>query len=235
MTTQNDPAKLDLLKAIQPHVAFDGWSPVAFEAAVADAGLSLEQAQTICPRGAVDLAVLFHQQGDDAMVQAMATVDLGAMRYRDRVAEAIRLRLAAVPDKEAVRRGTTLFALPYMAAEGSKLIWGTADRIWDALGDSSEDVNWYTKRMTLAAVYSAVILYWLGDDDPEMEATRAFIDRRIENVMQFEKLKSQARKSVMLKPLTALVEGMTAGIKAPSQVAEMDLPGIWREPKGERS
>ena len=69
--------------------------------------------------------------------------------------------------------------LPHMAPEGARLIWGTADRIWTALGDTSDDVNWYTKRATLSGVYAAVVLYWLGDDSTDGQATRAFIDRRI--------------------------------------------------------
>ena len=64
-----------------------------------------------------------------------------------------------------VRRGTTLFALPHHAAEGAKLIWGTADAIWTALGDTSDDVNWYTKRATLSAVYGSVVLFWLGETE----------------------------------------------------------------------
>ena len=230
MTTPIDPMKLALLDAILPHVAFDGWSPLAFDAAVAELGLPVPLASALCPRGAVDLAVLFHHQGDDAMAAAMAEHDLGAMRYRDRVAEALWLRLSVVQDKEAVRRGSALFALPHMAPEGSTLMWGTADRIWTALGDSSDDVNWYTKRMTLSAVYSAVVLYWLGDEDPDLVATRAFIDRRIENVMQFEKFKAQVRGNAVLKPLTALVQSLTSGIRAPSRMPDADLPGVWRKP-----
>ena len=108
--------------------------------------------------------------------------------------EGIRIEIAG-EHKEAVRRGTTLFALPHMAAEGAKLIWGTADAIWTALGDTSQDANWYTKRLTLSGVYSAVVLYWLGDDSLDMQATDAFLERRIDNVMQFEKFKAQARQN----------------------------------------
>ena len=121
----------------------------------------------------------------------MAEADLFTMRYSEKVAHAIRLRLAAAEDKEVVRRGTSLFALPNHAGDGAKLIWGTADAIWNALGDTSDDVNWYTKRATLSAVYGSVVLFWLGDD---AGAVDDFIDRRIENVMQFEKVKFQAKQ-----------------------------------------
>ena len=97
------------------------------------------------------------------MVAALNAADLEAMRYSERVAFAVRARLEAA-DKEAVRRGMSLFTLPQYAAEGTGLVFSTVSLIWEALGDTSTDVNWYTKRATLAGVYSAVLLYWLGDE-----------------------------------------------------------------------
>ena len=220
-----------LLDAALPHVAFDGWSAATFDAAVADADIDPAAAKAACPRGAVDLAIAYHQRGDAAMVAALKAADLSDMRFRDKVAHAVRLRLQVIDDKEAVRRGTTLFALPHMAADGAKLIWGTADAIWNALGDTSRDVNWYTKRMTLSGVYSSVVLYWLGDDSLNQQATDAFIGRRIDNVMQFEKFKAQVKASPLLKPLASTFERMAAAVKAPTASADPDLPGVWRDPQ----
>jgi ubiquinone biosynthesis protein COQ9 len=228
--TPIDPLRQQLLDAIVPHVAFDGWSPAAFHAAVADTGIDPARARTLCPRGAVDLAVAFHQAGDAAMVDALAKADLSGMRFRDKVAHAIRLRIAAIPDKEAVRRGTALFALPHMAADGAKLLWGTADAIWTALGDPSDDVNWYTKRMTLSGVYASVVLYWLGDDSLNGQATDGFIDRRIDDVMQVEKVKARLRDNPLTKPFANALGQMMAGIRAPRRDVDPDLPGIWRDP-----
>ncbi|MDX8354042.1 COQ9 family protein [Cognatiyoonia sp. IB215182] len=225
----SDPIKEQLLDAILPHVAFDGWSPAAFSAAIQDTGLGRAAAEAACPRGAVDLAVAFHERGDTQMVAALGEEDLTTMRFRDRVAHAIRLRLAAIDDKEAVRRGMTLFALPHMAPLGTQLIWGTADQIWTALGDTSTDGNWYTKRLTLSGVYASVVLYWLGDDSLDGQATNAFIDRRIADVMQFEKVKARVNDSTILKPFTTPLARIMAGIKAPSGTPRGDLPGIWRE------
>jgi ubiquinone biosynthesis protein COQ9 len=225
MTTQ-----ADLLDAILPHVAFDGWSEDGFRAAAGDVDLAVEDAHVLCPRGAVDLAILFHRSGDATMVDALKSADLAGMRFRDKVAHAIGLRLAAVYDKEAVRRGSVLFALPHMAAEGSKLIWGTADAIWTELGDTSEDVNWYTKRATLSAVYASVVLYWLGDDSVDGQATTAFIDRRIDNVMQFETFKSAVSNNPLTKPFVNALGALTGRIKAPGSPPS-DLPGSWMPPR----
>lgn len=226
-----DPVKQQLLDAALPHVVFDGWSPATFDAAVAEVGIDPDHAATLCPRGSVDLAILYHQNGDVTMTAAMRTADLTDMRYSEKVAHAIRLRLAAATDKEVVRRGTALFALPHHAADGAKLVWGTADAIWTALGDTSDDINWYSKRSILSAVYGSVVLFWLGDNSPDGSATDAFIDRRIANVMQFEKVKAQINANPLFKPLTGPLGRLAAQIKAPTRMPNMnDLPGMWREP-----
>ena len=222
-----DPMLIALLDAAEVHVPFDGWSQTTFDAAVAEVGMNPAHAKTLCPRGAADLAVAYHLRGDARMVAALDADDLDEMRFRDRVAHAIRVRLGDA-DKEIVRRGSALFALPHMAADGAKLIWGTADAVWTALGDTSKDVNWYTKRATLSAVYGSVVLFWLGDDGTGLDD---FIDRRIDNVMQFEKVKAQVNENPLLKPLTGPLARMASMIKAPARIPDVDLPGVWHDPK----
>ncbi len=217
-----------MLDAALMHVPFDGWSETSFTAAAADAGVPQAEARALFPRGAVDMAVAFHRRADAELARALAATDLGAMRFRDRVAHAVRLRLEMVEDdKEAVRRGATLFALPIHAADGARLVWETADVIWTGLGDRSDDLNWYTKRAILSGVYSAVVLYWLGDTSPGHTATWEFLDRRIGDVMRIEEVKAKVRGNAMLKPLVAGLERLTAGIKAPPRGAPEDLPGRW--------
>ncbi|MBT53416.1 MAG: COQ9 family protein [Mameliella sp.] len=213
-----------ILDAALLHVPFDGWSDASFRAAVADADVDPVVAQGLFPRGAVDLAVAYHKRGDADMLRRIAGADLAEMRFRDRVVFAVRARIEAAEDREAVRRGTTLFALPPYAPDGARLIWGTADAIWTALGDTSRDFNWYTKRATLSAVYSSTVLYWLGDDSLGNDATWAFLDRRIEDVMRFEKVKGQLRKNRLFGALTAGPAKILERVKAPSG-ADADLPG----------
>lgn len=225
-----DPSDAILDAACQ-HVQFDGWSEASFEAAVADADVPLAEARVLFPRGAVDLAIAFHRRGDKALAEALAAADLGAMRFRERVAYAVQVRLELVEDhKEAVRRGATLFALPIYAADGAKLVWETADVIWNGLGDTSQDLNWYTKRATLAGVYSATVLYWLGDQSEGHGPTWEFLDRRIGDVMRIEEIKSKARNNAMLKPFAEGLDRFAAKVRAPRGAGQDDLPGRWTPP-----
>ena len=212
-----------LLDAALPHVAFDGWSQATFDAACKDAGVTEAEARALAPRGAVDLAIALHQRGDQAMVARLSEVDLSGMAYRDKVITALRYRLDALPDREAVRRATTLFSLPNNAADGAKLVWQTADHIWTALGDTSRDGNWYSKRAILSGVWGSTVLFWLGDDSPENARTLDFIDRRIEDVMRFERLKGQLRDNPLTKPLMEMQETFFGRLRAPSP--SRDVPG----------
>ncbi|MEM6898048.1 MAG: COQ9 family protein [Pseudomonadota bacterium] len=217
----SDP-KEALVNAALGHVVFEGWSEVTFKAAITDSGVDPALARALCPRGSVDLAVAFHKQGDAEMLARITAEDMSAMRYSEKVARCVQLRFEVIPDKEAVRRGATLFALPQYAAEGSRLIWGTADAIWNALGDSSDDVNWYTKRLTLSGVYSSTLLYWLGDDSLDGQATWAFLERRIDGVMRIEKAKAKANENPILKAALAGPNWLGSMIKPPKSA---DLPG----------
>jgi len=226
MTSMTD-VKKTLMQAALPHVVFDGWTAAAFDMAVSDSGIASIMADAACPRGAVDLAVAYHRFGDDQMAGAFEMADTSSMKIREKVTLAVRLRLEAA-DKEAVRRGTTLFTLPHLAGDGAGLIWGTADCIWDMLGDLSDDVNWYTKRATLSAVYAAVVLFWLGDDSEDHADTWAFLDRRIENVMQFEKFKAQARGNKTFSALMAGPARALQRVRRPDPSWRDDLPGTER-------
>lgn len=213
-----------LLDAILPHVVFDGWSPASFDAALDDLGESKDAAGVLAPRGAIDLAVAYHRRGDALMLERFEKADLSALRYSDKVATALRLRVDAMDNREVVRRASTLFSLPMHAVEGAKLIWETADHIWTALGDSSEDANWYTKRATLSGVWASTVLFWLGDDSVDCADTHAFIDRRIEDVMRIEQLKGKLRDNPVSKPLMQLQDAFFAKMRAP-KAAPDDLPG----------
>ncbi len=222
--------KTRLLEAAKPHVPFDGWSETTLRLAAAEAGIDRAMVDAVCPRGAVDLALAYHEAGDAAMVDTLQAADLGAMRFRDRVGFAVRTRLDLVEDRELVRRGMTLFALPQHAADGTGALWRTADRIWTALGDTSRDINWYTKRATLSGVYGATVLYWLGDQSEGQARTWEFLDRRIDDVMQIEKVKAKARENRLVSGLMAGPLGFLGRVKAPGDRQQAGMPGRWRTP-----
>lgn len=187
--------RVPLLEAMLDHVAFDGWSTTALNQAAEDIGITSEMAELAYPRGAIEVLEQHLEIADQKLASALSALDLPSMKIRDRITVAVRTRLEQnTENREAVRRGLATLALPNHLVTGSKALWRTADTMWRAAGDTSTDHNWYTKRATLSAVYSAVLVYWLSDDTEGFQKTWAFLDRRIEDVMKIEKTKFQARK-----------------------------------------
>ncbi|EAQ03683.1 hypothetical protein OB2597_10586 [Pseudooceanicola batsensis HTCC2597] len=214
-----------LIDAMLTHVPFDGWSDTAFRAAIRDTDVNPTVARGLFPRGARDVARAWHDRGDAKMTGAMAQADLSHLRYSEKVAHAVRLRIEAIEDKEALRRAMVQNVLPLNAPDGARMLWQTADHVWRALGDTSEDYNWYTKRMTLSGVIGSTLLFWLGDESYGNQATWDFLDRRIGDVMQFEKAKARVTSGPLGRALTA--PGSLLGmIRAPRR--RDDLPGARR-------
>lgn len=203
-----------LLDAALIHVPFDGWSRASLASAARDEGIDAGLAHALFPRDGIDLALAYHRRGDAAMGADLAARDLSDLRMREKVALAVRTRIEAA-DRECVRRGAALFALPQHAGEGARAIWGTADAIWTALGDPSQDGNWYTKRAILSSVYGATVLYWLGDETAGHQATWEFLDRRIDGVMKFEQAKAQVQKNPLLRTVFALPLAGLAVLRKP--------------------
>ncbi len=224
-----------VIAAALPHVVFDGWTDRTLAHAVEDAEVDPSLSRLAFPRGGVDLALAYHFARDAALAEDLAGADLLGLRFRDRVAHAVMRRLELVAgEREAVRRGVALFALPHHAADGARAIWHTADTIWTALGDDSRDFAWYSKRTTLSAVYSSALLYWLGDDSPGASATREFIGRRIDNVMQIEGVKAKIRGNPIAAAMLRAPQALFDRVRAPGDVrpadAPDDMPGSLHRP-----
>jgi ubiquinone biosynthesis protein COQ9 len=190
-----------LLEAFTPRAVELGWTGAAYKAAVEDCGLSEGEAALACPKGAFDLCDAFADRADQAMLAHLGELALGAMKIRQRVKAAVQVRLEAqAPYKEAARAMTRALANPLHAPEAARLVWRTADLIWRALGDASTDGNFYSKRAILSGVLASTYARWFADESEDGADTWAFLDARIENVMQFEKLKAR------LKPLGEAAE-----------------------------
>lgn len=183
------PSALERLKdtillAALPHVAFDGWSTTALDAGVADAGLDKQDLLHAFPDGVADAIVHWSDWADRKAVAAMSAGDLAHLRTHERVAMGVWARLEAMGRwREAARKATAWLATPRRARLASRLAYRTCDTIWRAAGDTSTDFNFYTKRGLLAGVVLSTTLYWLQDSSEGNQATSAFLDRRIQDVL----------------------------------------------------
>ncbi len=199
MTDLQDQPHLDkiresLLLAILSSAAFEGWSAKALADAARDAGIDPGAVELACPRGCLDVLAFWSRKADREMIAVLEKTDLKTMRVRERVTFAVRARLNAIgsDNREAASRAAARLSMPGALFTGKRLIWQSADAIWRALGDPSTDYNFYSKRMILSGVLGSTLMVWFEGDE---ERTSTFLDRRIENVMQFERFKGKVRKA----------------------------------------
>ncbi|HVP83629.1 MAG TPA: COQ9 family protein [Rhizomicrobium sp.] len=189
--------KASVLKAALPHVPFDGFSDKLLDRAGEQTGIDKQTMTRLFPKGALDFVEEFSVSADRQMEAEIAKLDLPNLRIRDRIRSAVKIRLDVLrPNKEAARRAAAFLTLPPNAVLGAKLLWRTVDIMWRATGDTTTDFNYYTKRAILAGVYSSTLMRWFNDNSDDEAATDAFLDKRIEDVMNFEKFKARVKKDV---------------------------------------
>jgi len=187
----------EILEAAFAHVPFDGWSVKALKAGARAAGHPEVEARRLFNGGTREMARHAADLFDRRMLAELEAMDLESMRIRDRVTAGVRARIEAMaPHREAVKRLASFLALPGNAVMAGRLAWHTCSLIWYAAGDRAADFNHYSKRGLLLAVYSSTLLCWLADETDGYEATWAFLDRRIANVMTVPKLQANARARV---------------------------------------
>ncbi|MEG8222051.1 COQ9 family protein [Sphingomonas sp. HH69] len=183
-----------LAPVLARHAAFDGWRKEAVIMAAAEKGVDADIAALAFADGPVDMIDAWFASIDAAMLDALPPETLDALSIRKKIIALVEARLALVaPDREALRRALAILAMPTNTARAARLGWRAADAMWCAAGDTSTDLAHYTKRMTLAGVYAATLLVFVDDASEGHADSRAFLARRIEGVMRFEKLKAKIK------------------------------------------
>ncbi|HEV2595574.1 MAG TPA: COQ9 family protein [Sphingomicrobium sp.] len=185
-----------LALAVGENAVFDGWTKAAVDSAAQQLGIDPVQARLAMPKSPAGLVDLYIQEVDRALEAYFTPERLDILKIRAKIRAIVWRRLEIMgSSREAVRRALAILAMPQNLPLAVKIGWRTADRMWRIAGDTSTDFNHYTKRMTLGALYGATLLAWLDDKSEEWSETADFLSRRIDDVMQFEKLKADWRGS----------------------------------------
>jgi ubiquinone biosynthesis protein COQ9 len=191
-----DEIRAALAAELPQHAAFDGWSPAALELAADVLGIDGAVARLAFPGGAIAMIDAWFAHIDQAMLATLPPEALAAMKIRQRITALVQARLDILgEDIEAVRRALAILAFPQNLPRAGRLNWRAADAMWRAAGDTATDFNHYSKRAILGSVYTATVLAMLDDDSEDRAETRAFLARRIDGIMQFEKFKARFSRS----------------------------------------
>lgn len=186
-----------ILDAALLHVPFDGWGRDALVAGAADIGLDAAKVDEFFPNGAVDAILMHSALADTAMVEAFAALENRSEKVHLMIRTLVLLRLEqASLHKEAIRRGLAVLAVPANAPASAKALYRTVDSMWRAAGQRDTDFSFYTKRATLAGIYSATLLAWLADNSGSMTATETFLDRRLRDISRIPKMTAPAKAAM---------------------------------------
>ena len=178
------------------NAVFDGWTKAAVDSAAKQLGIDPVKARLAMPKGQAAMIDLYIQEVDRALEAWFTPQRLKSLKIREKIRSLVWHRLETMgPAREAVRRALAILAMPQNLPLALRISWRTADLMWRIAGDTSTDFNHYTKRMTLGAVYGSTLLVWLDDQSEGWGETSAFLDRRIDDVMKFEKFKAEWRGS----------------------------------------
>jgi ubiquinone biosynthesis protein COQ9 len=187
-----DELRLELAPRLAAAAIFDGWSAAALAEAARAAGVDPAVARLAFPGGAMDMIAAWVDSVDARMEQAFDREVLARMPIRERIRALVWFRLEAVAGlEEALRRAVAIQAMPQNLARTARLAWSSADKMWRLAGDTATDYNHYSKRGILSGIYAATLAVFLDDTSEGKADTRAFLDRRIEGVMKFEKAKAR--------------------------------------------
>ena len=182
-----------ILHAILPHVAFDGWTQIALDRGAQEVGVMLTNDLKNINQY-LDLFCDYLISEMEAHVQSVPTAPL---KLHEKIELAVMaLFEAATPHREALRKAIAHDAMPTNAAEGTARLYRTVDHIWKAVGDHPTDFSFYTKRLSLAGIYSATLLSWLADDSADHEETRQFLRRRMKDLFAFHRAKKAVQEQV---------------------------------------
>ena len=186
-----DELRAALAPLIPANAVFDGWGERALTMAASELGVPADRARLAFPGGAPDMIDAWFDAIDLATARAFPLERIAELKIRERIRDLVLYRIEVInPHKEALRRALAILAQPQNAPKGARLAWRAADRMWRIAGDTATDLNHYSKRAILAGLYSATMLVFLDDSSEDLADTRGFLDRRIDGVMKFEKLKA---------------------------------------------
>jgi ubiquinone biosynthesis protein COQ9 len=178
------------------NAVFDGWTRAAVDSAARQLAIDPVQARLAMPKTQAGMIDVYIQEVDRALQAHFTPQRVANAKIREKIRALVWRRLEIMgPAREAVRRALAILAMPQNLPLALRISWRSADLMWRIAGDTSTDFNHYTKRVTLGAVYGSTLLAWLDDHSENWSDTAAFLDRRVDDVMRFEKFKADWRGS----------------------------------------
>ena len=197
-TPDKNKVRFDLIKAMLPHVPFDGWSWEAMEQGAIDIGFENKKKPTLrmdiykdtFKNGSIEFIDVFSEMIDLEVKENYDLIGSKPERVPEKIKKIIIIRLNLCQKyKEAIRKSISITAIPSNAKISLNILYRTCNSIWRMAGDKSTDFSFYTRRISLATVYTSTLLFWLNDKSNDNVETEFFLDRRLKDISKISSFK----------------------------------------------
>jgi len=197
-TFENKQIRIDLIRAMLTHVPFDGWTWEAMEQGAIDIGYKKKKTSSerikifknLFKNGSIDFIDIFSEIIDLDVKENYNSIEVKPERVPEKIKKIIMIRLNLCQKyKEAVRSSISLSAIPVNTKISLNILYRTCNSIWRIAGDKSTDFSFYTRRISLAAVYTSTLLFWLNDKTNNNIETELFLGRRLNDISKISSFK----------------------------------------------
>eukprot|EP01112_Ceratiomyxa_fruticulosa_P009774 TRINITY_DN2563_c0_g1_i1.p1 TRINITY_DN2563_c0_g1~~TRINITY_DN2563_c0_g1_i1.p1 ORF type:complete len:309 (+),score=50.97 TRINITY_DN2563_c0_g1_i1:137-1063(+) len=195
--TFEDP-RPKILNASLPHVHKHGWTIEALSLGAKDVGLPMI-ANGLFPNGPIHLVHHFVDKCNKEMAIELgkSKEHLATLRFKDKIGFGVKMRLRMIqPFINHWPQAMALLAHPPNIPDSLHHLYLLVDEIWHHSGDKATDFSWYTKRATLAGIYTSSELFMVSDTSENFQDTMGFVDRRLDDVIAFSKFRREAEMTV---------------------------------------
>ena len=194
-----DDIRLEIILAAMPHAIFEGWTSLTLEKASLDAGYDKTMAERVFSEGAISALLFFSQAADQILEQEEKPENFMTMSLTKRIAWLVQRRIERwEPYREALRRGAALLALPPYWLETMKSTAKTVDTLWRVAGDESTDFAWYSKRLSLAGIFTSTLMVWLQDNSKNSRESWIFLENSLARLTQSMGYKNKLKSKIKL-------------------------------------
>ena len=220
-TSYHYQIRKDLIRAMLTHVPFDGWTWEAMEQGAVDIGFEKKVSSSyrmkifkdLFKNGSIDFIDVFSEIIDLEVKENYNLMEIKPERVPEKIKKIIMIRLNLCQKyKEAVRSSISITAIPANTKISFNMLYRTCNSMWRIVGDKSTDLSFYTRRITLATIYTSTLLFWLNDNSNQNVETEFFLDRRLGDISKISLLK----KPLSVKKFTNNFNGLknTINIKS---------------------
>ena len=202
-TNINFSKKIKILEIAKIIVRKDGWSQNIIKKIIKDKNTSSTELTLLFPNGYIDILSFSLKVINNTLERNIKKTNIINFSLSKRIKKILLMRLEIFDkDKIFYKKTFNHLLLPQNSKIMKKNLYNTVDEIWYLAGDNSTDFSFYTKRLTLAAIYVNALFIYFNKNYLEAEIN---INKNLQRISKIPKIKD--RFSFLKNNLPILLKG----------------------------